>query len=735
MIPIQAITIVSSGGTPMQLCDAKGSPYPTTGFGALVFNTGPTLIDAILLNPLITFDVIKLPGGDFYNPSLQFTTDNSKTPGLYSTGPGNISLVGTSGDESSRVLLASFDHPGNLHVTNLLNIGGTIPPADSSTLAATTKWINDKGYLTPAGAAGLYLPLAGGTLTGPLTGTLATFSGAVSSGGAAAGLFYANGPAGVSRLLRFDTAASARWTLGANSTAEGGSNAGSDFGINAFSDAAGFLSTPLTITRSTGAVTLTGALTGTSGLFIQTVAGVSAPVRSANMSTAVNATGYVSTELGGVSNGYCYWGVVNGSPNPYAIIATGAGITGGLVVQPPTTFQAALTGTTATFLLNNPAVTTLLTLSNPSTTAGASANIQQNVGGRFINRNLDYTGQSLREVGSGITSRYSDFDAHYFRPTAGTTNNAVLDASGLTLSVPLTGTTATFSGTVVGSEFQTTKIATPRFLWNATGNPADQHFWSTYINPIGDLISGPVIDAGTMPTFWGFQRSGATNLPGALTGTTATFSGQVTATTNVIIKGVGGTNSGIVQHDDTHMYVRPLNTGGFLFLGGQNANTAFVTSGGIFPNTTNTASLGNVANVWADVRAANATISGGILNVSGNGATGGHMTFSDTNTGGTVWQVGPGAGSGSSGEWAIYNQGTSLLVFRVDTTGLVTAPVVRTVPVAVASLPAVATVGAGARAMVTNSSVVAIGNFGAIVAAGGANAVPVFCDGANWRIG
>jgi hypothetical protein len=246
VIPIQPITIVSSGGTPMQLCDQKGAPYPTTGFGALVFNTGPTLIDAILLNPLITFDVIKLPGGDFYNPSLQFTADNSKTPGLYSTGPGNISLVGTNGDESSRALLASFDHPGNLHVANLLNIGGTIPPADSSTLVATTKWVNDQGYLTGTGAAGLYLPLVGGTLTGPLNIT---------------------GAAGTSRGVTLMTAGLARWNIVATATAEGGGSAGSNLGINAFNDAGAFLSQPLTISRSTGAVTLIGALTGTTATF------------------------------------------------------------------------------------------------------------------------------------------------------------------------------------------------------------------------------------------------------------------------------------------------------------------------------------------------------------------------------------------------------------------------------------------------------------------------------------
>jgi hypothetical protein len=39
------------------------------------------------------------------------------------------------------------------------------------------------------------------------------------------------------------------------------------------------------------------------------------------------------------------------------------------------------------------------------------------------------------------------------------------------------------------------------------------------------------------------------------------------------------------------------------------------------------------------------------------------------------------------------------------------------------------------RAFVTDSTVAAAGNFGAIVAGGGANTVPTYFDGLNWRIG
>ena len=50
----------------------------------------------------------------------------------------------------------------------------------------------------------------------------------------------------------------------------------------------------------------------------------------------------------------------------------------------------------------------------------------------------------------------------------------------------------------------------------------------------------------------------------------------------------------------------------------------------------------------------------------------------------------------------------------------------------VASLLAAATAGAGARAQVTDATVT---TFASIVAGGGANGVPVYCDGTNWRIG
>ena len=57
---------------------------------------------------------------------------------------------------------------------------------------------------------------------------------------------------------------------------------------------------------------------------------------------------------------------------------------------------------------------------------------------------------------------------------------------------------------------------------------------------------------------------------------------------------------------------------------------------------------------------------------------------------------------------------------------------IQTTPVVVASLPAAATAGAGARAFVSDANDTA---FNAIVAGTGANNLPVFSDGTDWRIG
>ncbi len=68
-------------------------------------------------------------------------------------------------------------------------------------------------------------------------------------------------------------------------------------------------------------------------------------------------------------------------------------------------------------------------------------------------------------------------------------------------------------------------------------------------------------------------------------------------------------------------------------------------------------------------------------------------------------------------------------------TSVVAASFLKTTAVAVGALPAAATAGAGARSTVSDANAALTAGIGTVVAAGGANVVPVFSDGTNWRIG
>lgn len=67
-----------------------------------------------------------------------------------------------------------------------------------------------------------------------------------------------NANAGNFRLFEFQTAFTNRWRITANNTAEGGSNAGSDFDIRRYSDAGADLGLIMSATRSTGNITFNG---------------------------------------------------------------------------------------------------------------------------------------------------------------------------------------------------------------------------------------------------------------------------------------------------------------------------------------------------------------------------------------------------------------------------------------------------------------------------------------------
>jgi hypothetical protein len=72
---------------------------------------------------------------------------------------------------------------------------------------------------------------------------------------------YVSGAAATYRGTYYQTGGVSRWTMGANQSAESGSNAGSDFSIDRYNDSGAWINAPVSISRSTGLVTLSNGLT------------------------------------------------------------------------------------------------------------------------------------------------------------------------------------------------------------------------------------------------------------------------------------------------------------------------------------------------------------------------------------------------------------------------------------------------------------------------------------------
>jgi hypothetical protein len=101
----------------------------------------------------------------------------------------------------------------------------------------------------------------------------------------------------------------------------------------------------------------------------------------------------------------------------------------------------------------------------------------------------------------------------------------------------------------------------------------------------------------------------------------------------------------------------------------------------------------------------------------------------------TSWSLNRFDGSGNytgTPLWASNTTGNVGIETSAPSTTLHVNGPIRNATYTVATLPAAGTVGAGTRAQVTDANAT---TFHSIVAAGGANSVPVFSDGTNWRIG
>jgi hypothetical protein len=166
---------------------------------------------------------------------------------------GAVTLSGADLTSAGGALLASPAFTGN-------PTAPTATAGTNSTVLATTAFVAAAVSAVTSG----YLPLTGGTLTGPLATTALTVT-AIAGGGTSVNI---TGPSTSYRGITATTGASIRWALEiADNGAETGSNVGSNFAITRYSDAGANLSTPFSINRATGNVVITG-----SGLYVQSAA-------------------------------------------------------------------------------------------------------------------------------------------------------------------------------------------------------------------------------------------------------------------------------------------------------------------------------------------------------------------------------------------------------------------------------------------------------------------------------
>ena len=99
----------------------------------------------------------------------------------------------------------------------------------------------------------------GGTAPAAVTGTVLTGTERLTVGSsalAATAAIYFNAAAGQVRQFVYQTAGSIRWTIGADSGTETGSNAGSNFAFARWDDAGNWIGNAIHITRATGLVLL-----------------------------------------------------------------------------------------------------------------------------------------------------------------------------------------------------------------------------------------------------------------------------------------------------------------------------------------------------------------------------------------------------------------------------------------------------------------------------------------------
>lgn len=326
-------------------------------------------------------------------------------------------------------------------------------------------------------------------------------------------------------------------------------------------------------------------------------------------------------------------------------------------------------------------------------------------------------------------------------------------------------TTGTFSGNVsVGN--LSTDVLTANTVSGTLSTAAQPNVTSlgtlVSLDVTGNVTGGNISTTGVV-TAAGNITSGNIITAGDVSTSTVTASGNINAG-NVVLSG-SAEIQGDLNVDADITFVGNLNSLGNASFSGNVAASYILANGSQLTgvNAFSTIAVSTQSNIVADSISDTLTLVAGAGISIGTDAATDTITFTSTPE---IWAVGGSMGLVTQSPTVFYDFSTvddavtiaydlgGLVVsgivttdsivdgavtgvklapnIDITTTGNVVAAVIKTTPVTVSALPAAATAGVGARAFVTDADAMVFGN---LAVGGSGNAVPVYSDGSNWRIG